>query len=162
MNYFNNIMALMVLCISGLTTLQAQEAIPVSGGNATGTGGSVSFSAGQIVYTTNTGITGTVAQGVQQPFEISIITALRKTEGIILESYVYPNPSRDNLKLVIRTKNFENFSFLLYDMNGISIQDKRINSEETEIIMESLSSSVYFLKIMSGKKEIKIFKIIKN
>lgn len=54
----------------GLTGLQAQESVNATGGNASGSGGSASYSVGQVVYTTNTGTNGTVAQGVQQPFEI--------------------------------------------------------------------------------------------
>jgi len=50
--------------------LQAQETIPASGGKASGSGGTASYSFGQVVYTTYTGTNGLVAQGVQQPFEI--------------------------------------------------------------------------------------------
>lgn len=46
----------------GLTRLQAQEAIPASGGNATGNGGSASYSVGQVVYTTNTGTNGSAVR----------------------------------------------------------------------------------------------------
>jgi hypothetical protein len=149
---------LMVLSILAL----AQSANTASGGNATGTGGSVSYTVGQVVYTTNTGINGTVAQGVQQPYEISVATAIRNTEKIILECLVFPNPTRGEVKLVVRTRKFENLRFQLYDMNGICIQDKRIDNDETEILMESLSSSTYILKVLSGNKEVKTFKIIKN
>jgi hypothetical protein len=45
---------------------------PQAGGEATGSGGSVSYSVGQVVYTTNTGINGSVAQGVQQPYEFQM------------------------------------------------------------------------------------------
>jgi hypothetical protein len=146
----------------GITTLKAQSTIPVSGGNATGAGGSVSYTIGQVVYTTNTGTNGTVAQGVQQPYEISVATAIRNTKRILLECLAFPNPTRGKVNLVVRTRDFENLRFKLYDMNGICIQDKRIDSEETEILMESLSSSTYFLKVLSGNMEIKTFKIIKN
>jgi hypothetical protein len=54
----------------GITCLQAQEAIPASGGNGSGNGGSVSYSIGQVVDATYTGLSGSVAQGVQQPYEI--------------------------------------------------------------------------------------------
>ncbi len=52
----------------------AQEVIPASGGNATGSGGSVSYSAGQVFYSIITGETGSVAEGVRQPYEISVVT----------------------------------------------------------------------------------------
>ena len=83
-------------------------------------------------------------------------------QEINLQCIVYPNPTRGIVKLVIRTKDFDNLRFQLYDLNGIRIQDKKIESEETEILMDSLLPSTYFLKILSGNKEVKTFKIIKN
>jgi hypothetical protein len=50
--------------LSAVLTIQAQDAIPVSGGEAAGSGDTVSYSVGQLVYTTNIG-SGTVTQGVQ-------------------------------------------------------------------------------------------------
>jgi hypothetical protein len=49
----------------------SQSAIVVAGGDATGTGGKVSYSVGQIAFTYASGTNGSVTQGVQQPFEIS-------------------------------------------------------------------------------------------
>ncbi|MCB0409870.1 MAG: hypothetical protein KDD29_06595, partial [Flavobacteriales bacterium] len=50
----------------------AQENTVSSGGDALGVGGSASYSVGQVVYTTHTGVNGSIAQGVQQPYEISV------------------------------------------------------------------------------------------
>ncbi|WP_159476557.1 T9SS type A sorting domain-containing protein [Dyadobacter sp. 3J3] len=47
----------------------AQQANVSSGGNATGSGGSVSYSLGQIFYTSVAVSNGKVSQGVQQPFD---------------------------------------------------------------------------------------------
>ena len=142
--------------------LQAQSTIPASGGIATGTGGSASFTVGQVVYTTNTGINGSAAQGVQQPYEISVITAIENTKVINLECSVYPNPTRGLIKLIVASSDQQNIRFLLYDINGVLLQDKKVESRETEISMENLSSSVYFLKIINNNLEVKVFKIIKR
>lgn len=160
MKLFKNSFSLLLLssiCLS----IHAQSVNPATGGNGTGTGGSVTYTVGQIVYTTNTGTNGTVSQGVQQPFEISVVTAIQNTDGIILECIVYPNPTRGQIKLVIKTKDFENLRFQLYDLNGVRIQDKKMNEEETEILMGSLFPSTYILKVLTGNKELKTFKIIK-
>ena len=66
----------------GLTGLKAQEAIPATGGMASGSGGSVSYSLGQLVYTTNTGTNGSVALGIQQPFEIFVVTSIEQAKGM--------------------------------------------------------------------------------
>ena len=85
----------------GLTGLQAQETLTASGGNISGTGGSVSYSVGQVVYTTNTGANGSVAQGVQQPFEISAPVGIEEAKGINLSCLAYPNPATDYLTLSV-------------------------------------------------------------
>ena len=152
------LLAFVTACI----IINAQETVSVSGGNTTGSGGSVSYTVGQITYSTFLATDGTVSQGVQQPYEISVVTTIKNTKEINLECLVYPNPTSGQVKLVIRTKNFENLKFQLYGMNGIRIQDKKIDGEETEILMDSLLPSIYILKVLSGNKEIRTFKIIKN
>ena len=102
-------LCIMLLLVLILTGLKAQEAIPSSGGNASGSGGSVNYSFGQIVYTTNTGINGSVAQGVQQPYEISVVTGVEEANGINLIWTAYPNPATDHLQLKVES----NFNFSL-------------------------------------------------
>lgn len=142
--------------------IQAQNTIPATGGNASGSGGSVSYTIGQIACSTLSGTNGTVIQGVQQPYEISVVTAIESTNAITLECLVYPNPTRGILKLVFESFGYENLRFRLYDINGVLLQDKKVESKETEISVENLSVSVYFLKVINNNKEVKIFKIIKR
>ncbi len=140
----------------------AQEAVVASGGDASGTGGSVSYSVGQVVYTTNTGTGGSVMAGVQQPYEISVPTALENTEDILLEFSAYPNPTTDVLTLRTGERDIENISYRLFDMNGKLIKAGRLTGPETPVNMQSLAPSVYFIKVIQNDKEIKTFKIIKK
>ncbi len=157
------IILITLLCwMISLTNLHAQEAILTSGGNALGSGGSVSFSVGQVVYNTNTGTNVSVAQGVQQPFEISIVNGIKEASGINLNCDVYPNPTSDCINLRIENYKIENITYQLYDISGKLISYNRIESEETNIVMKNLVFATYFLKIIQGNNEIKIFKIIKN
>ncbi len=152
----------------GLTTLQAQEVIPASGGEAFGSGGSVSYSAGQVVYTTHSGNNGSEVQGIQQPFEISVISGIEEQPGISLKLSIYPNPASDYLTLRIEKFDFENLSYKLIDLNGKLLENKKIESNETSIDMNRLIPATYFLKILEennhalSPQEIKTFKIIKN
>jgi hypothetical protein len=57
-----------ILLLSVGLTAQAQQATTAAGGNASGSACNVSYSVGQIVYTTITGSTARLAQGVQQPY----------------------------------------------------------------------------------------------
>jgi len=153
---------LVFLFVLGLTRLQEQEAKIATGGNASGSGGSVSYSIGQMVYTTITGTNGSVAQGVQQPFEISVVTGLDEVEGISLRCSVYPNPTTDYLVLKVENFDKENLSYQLIDINGKPIENKNITGNETNIIMSDLVPATYFLKVTLNNKEVKTFKIVKN
>ena len=144
----------------GLTGLQAQESVNVNGGNASGSGGSASYSVGQVVYTTNTGTGGSLTQGVQQPFEISVVTGIEQT-AINLAISAYPNPTFDFLQLKVETEKFKDLSYQLYDMNGKLLQNKKITGKLTSIAMSNFVTATYFVKITEGNKEIKSFKIIK-
>jgi len=162
----HKILLLSVICILGFvpTRLWAQDSMNTTGGNALGSGGSASYSIGQIFYQTQTGTNGSVIQGVQQPYEISVITAIEESEGIDLWVSAYPNPTTDNL--ILEIKKFElpvsTLSFQLFDVQGKLIQSERIMDYITTISMGNLASGIYIVKVMQGSKEIKTFKIIKN
>lgn len=146
----------------GLTGLQAQESINTTGGNASGAGGTASYSVGQVVYTTNTGTNGSLAQGVQQPFEISIVMSIPEAKGINLSVSAYPNPTTD--LLILEVKDFGNsaLSFQLYDMQGKLLETKTITGNKTNIVTSNLMPANYFVKVLENNKEIKVFKILKN
>ena len=145
----------------GLTGLHAQESVNTTGGKALGSGGSASYSVGQIIYTTNnSGTNGSVAQGVQQPFEISVVAGLEEAKGIELSAY--PNPVTSNLILTVENFELPTLSFQLYDMNGKLIEIKKIEDKQTSIGMVNLVCGNYLLKVIVENKAVKVFKIIKN
>ena len=150
---------MLVIVMSGL---QAQEAISAAGGDASSTGGSVSYSVGQVVYTTITGSNGSVVQGVQQPYEISIVIGIDQARDIKLSCTAYPNPVVDLLTLKVDNYNIENLMYQLYDMNGKRLENKFIKRNETGIPLGKLVPATYFLKVIHNGKEVKTFKIIKN
>jgi hypothetical protein len=165
MKHFTKIIAVSVfIMFLGLyaSSICAQQAISASGGDATGTGGSVSYTVGQVTYTTNKSATGTVTQGVQQPYEILVVTGIEEAGEISLEFIVYPNPTSDFLKLDIENYKLKYLSYQLYDMNGSLLQKKDIVSKETVIPTGDLAPAAYYLRIGDNEKEIKTFKIIKN
>jgi hypothetical protein len=145
----------------GLSVLLSQEAIPASGGMATGTGGTVSYTVGQVAYTTVISSSGTVTQGVQQPYEIHVVTELEEARGISLEFSVYPNPTSDMLKLMVVNYAANNLTYELYDIQGNLLRKMIITGDETIIEVGNLAPAAYFLKITDDQTELKTFKIIK-
>lgn len=146
----------------GLIGLQAQTSINATGGNASGSGGSVSYSVGPVAYQTHTGTNGSVAEGVQQPYEISVVTAIEEVKSINLSVMAYPNPTTGYLTLSIAEFDISNLSYQLYDMNGNLLQSEKITGSQTFIAMGILLPSIYFVKVFQGNIEVKTFKIIKN
>jgi len=152
---------LSVLLLGLGITAQAQQATTATGGNASGGGGTIAYSVGQIVYTTNTGTTGSVAQGVQQPYEISIVLGI-DNHSINLELSAYPNPTTNFLTLTVGKAELSTLNFQLYNINGKLIESRKIISSSETIGMENLPSATYFLKVTNNNNEVKTFKIIKN
>ncbi|MBN2480759.1 MAG: T9SS type A sorting domain-containing protein [Bacteroidales bacterium] len=149
----------LLLCTNGM---QAQETVAVSGGSVTGSGGTVSYTVGQVAYSANTSTTGTITQGVQQPYEIFIVTSMEENEGIRLEMVVYPNPASHYVKLKIEDYKPENLTYQLYDVNGSLLQNGEIINNETVIPTGDLVPAEYYLKVTDSHNELIIFKIIKN
>jgi hypothetical protein len=141
--------------------VQAQETVPAAGGEATGSGGTSSYTLGQIVYATHTGSNGSVAQGVQQPYEISATIGIEVTE-INLELVAYPNPTNNALTLNIRNYNNEKLTYQVYDMQGKIIENGTVKSNFTDISLEGQPVATYFINITKNNQLIKTFRIVKN
>jgi hypothetical protein len=140
----------------------AQEVIPASGGNAAGTGGSVSYTVGQVFYSIHTGTTGSVAEGVQQPWEISVVTGIQEAIGIELVVSAFPNPVTDFLILRVDRYDPRDLSYQLFDINGRMVMTGRIIGEETIIDMTGQTRALYLLKVTDNSESIKVFRIIKH
>lgn len=139
--------------------LRAQVSMNATGGNATGDGGFVSYSIGQMAFSANSGTNGSVTEGVQQPYEISVLSAAEQAENISLSAY--PNPSTDYLYLTA-SEEISGLSYQLFDMNGRLLQSEKIVGNQTNIYMQDLVSATYFVKVNQGNKTVKTFKIIKK
>lgn len=148
---------LLLLAISGY----AQNNTLSAGGQANGSNGSVSYSIGQTFYVSGSGSNGSLIQGNQQPYEISVITGIRNT-SIYLNAQVYPNPVIENLILVIRNTELKNLSYVLVDMQGKVLSQNKIINTSTTIETTSYSKGVYFIKLLDKQKPIKTFKVVKN
>lgn len=153
---------LIILLLGIGVTALAQNGVPATGGKASGSGGTASYSVGQVVYTTSAGSNGNVAQGIQQPILITTVTGLEEAKGINLSVSAYPNPSTDYLILKVSEFNISKLSYQLYDVQGKLIQNEEIIGNETRIVTSHFLPSMYFIKVYQGSSEIKTFKIIKN
>lgn len=153
---------LSIVSYFGISNVVAQSSVNASGGNLSGANGSVSYSVGQVVYTTNTGSNGSNAQGVQQPYEISEVLSSVDYSELIKDLKIYPNPSTDLLTVNMYNINNLQLDYQIVDINGKVLKTEENINNETIINVSAFPSAIYFLKITNQNKEVKTFKIIKK
>jgi hypothetical protein len=147
--------------IFGTVNAYGQQAVPASGGNATGSGGTSSYTVGQVGYVTAVGSGGSSQEGVQQAYDFVVVSAPAIDEVTIAIS-VFPNPAIDHILLDVEVDKLKSPRFQLFDMNGKLIRDQRIERSQTSIPMDGVASGMYFLTVTDGMKELKKIKIIKH
>ncbi|MDA8769114.1 T9SS type A sorting domain-containing protein [Winogradskyella sp.] len=151
---------LIVIVLLGTQSIYSQETIPTSGGDATGSGGSSSYSVGQLVYTTNIG-GGTVSQGVQQSIELYTLSNPDLTT-VNLTAVTYPNPTSDYVVLAISDAKLTHLNYALYDLQGRIVTKGLTTQSNTQIDMQSLATGTYVLNVNQNNQKLKSFKIIKK
>lgn len=155
--------ALLLLALSQRGNVCAQESVNVSGGSVSGTGGIVSYSVGQVFYTTITSVSnGSVSHGMQMRYQISVETEIVVSNDIELTIATFPNPTTDLLTLQVENYNNRNLIYQLLDINGMVLETRNLDGNQTIINMSQLVSALYFVKVIENNNEIKTFKIIKN
>ncbi|WP_430931185.1 T9SS type A sorting domain-containing protein [Saccharicrinis sp. 156] len=164
----NSLMFFFVFALFSVSTL-AQEVVAASGGEASGTAGSASYTVGQIFYATYEATTGSVVEGVQQPFEISVSTGIENIPGMDLKLSAFPNPTTDYLTLKVDAQLLDEANAWychLYDMKGLLLLNKRLVATQTIIDMAKFQSGSYLLQVVrvnnSGvQQKVGVFKVIK-
>ncbi len=158
-----NMLVVVLLAVThSFLTIMAQEVVPAAGGIASGAGGSVSYSVGQLTYQFHSSSSGSVAEGIQLPYEISVVTAIEDAREIKLTVSAYPNPTTDYLTLQVDAFNLSDVSYHVYDMQGKLLQSENISDIHTQISMGNLVPAMYFVIIMQHNRNVKTFKIVKN
>lgn len=151
----------LVLCfvLYGFGAL-GQDMTTAGGGDASGSGGSLAVSIGQIVYSSINGANGSLHPGNQQPYEIFALSTTQSEVDFALA--VYPNPTSKGITFEIEDFSFQNLSYELIDPMGKILESNPIRIKTTSISMEGYASSMYFLRIIMEHRAIKEYKVIKN
>jgi hypothetical protein len=143
------------LCVS----LYSQSNTVSAGGDAEGDNGSISYSIGQVVYTSAQGSNGNVNQGVQQPYDVGVVTGIEEA-GINLS--VFPNPTSGLLTLTVADEDASLLSYQLFDASGRLVDSKnKLNSTNT-ISLYGYATGVYTLSVSRENKQVKSFRLVRN
>lgn len=143
----------------------AQQSVSSAGGNGSGTGGSISYTIGQIDYLTITASTGSAAQGVQQPFEIFQYVAVEEPDPETMGWLVFPNPFEN--QLIIKSQNTELsgsdlYTFQIFDISGKILIRGELQGITTTLLLTGWSPGVYMLRISATSETDRLFCIIKK
>lgn len=155
---------LLVVLILGSVISYGQTSFNSSGRDVSDSRYSVSYSIGQVAYHNFTGTTGSLAEGVQQSYEIIELSGIEEAKGMKLSVSAYPIPTTDILQLEIEVSakvGIQSLTYQLFDMNGKLLQTKELTGIQTQVDLSAYPSSTYFIRIVTKNKSIKEFKIIK-
>jgi len=138
----------------------AQQVVATAGGTLGNSNGTISYTIGEGVAQTLTKGDKTLTQGFHQT-NISIIP-VSKMKDLDFSISVFPNPTSDMVTVKVDKEDISGIQYLLFDMHGKLITQKNLEGNETTVYVNQLATGFYFLKVQSGAKELRTFKIIKQ
>lgn len=128
-----------------------QQSVHSSGGNANGSGGTASYSVGQVSYTSQVGSTGMLGLGVQQAYELFMVSIPDTvTKG---QTNVFPNPSKEYLVLQVDAYRERKPSYRLCDPTGKILTEGEVTSRQTYIDTTELPSGLYMIQVIWGEEQ---------
>lgn len=153
-----------ILLVISFSSIWAQQALPASGGNAGGIGGSASYSVGQVAYTGIQGEGGYAGLGMQQPYTIIMVGNLEPDPGISVS--FYPNPVQNNDFLIINMDaKFDpraKYSVEIRNIYGQLLISQRMDELSTAVPVKEYQNGIYLMRILKNDTVIKLFKVIKT
>lgn len=154
------LISFVVTCFIVCGQSQTQQVIATSGGNEQNSDISIEWTLGEPVIATLSTGTAVLTQGFHQPdLEVTVIKSL---DGLPYTVEAYPNPTDELLLIQLKNAEARDFQYLLYDMTGKVLEQKKLESDVTAINMQNHPAGIYVLKITQHDLEIKMFEIIKN
>ncbi len=155
------VIAFIVLC---MPTMYAQQSINASGGEADGIGGLMSYSIGQVAYTSISGAAGDISQGVQQAYLEIMVSS--EDPGHKIDIRLFPNPSASYTSIDLgdhlSVSDLSAFSYRLYDLYGNHLWAQSIQTSISKVPTAHLASGMYILKVFHLNHPIKTFRFIKT
>ncbi|MCI5057975.1 MAG: hypothetical protein MRY83_17815 [Flavobacteriales bacterium] len=138
--------------------VKAQETANPAGHNISNKNGSKSFSVVQIDYKFYSN-SGSILEGVQQPYEINVVTG-EELEEISLSWKSYPNPTSKRLFLESASA-CDDCTYVINNEIGQTILSSIISAKTSIIELNNIDAQVLYLSIYRKQNLMKTFKIVK-
>ncbi len=143
-------------------SLSAQTATVSAGGDDQNLTGSLNFTIGQTLYTTSSNSNEEIIQGIQIPYDISILVSTNDFVSNSIQLSIYPNPTEDFIKLEANEEVFDDeLYYELHNSKSIKLSSSAFSANQF-ISMRDLNSGVYLLTVRKNNQIIKTFKVIKK
>ena len=138
-------------------TLTAQEVISTQGDSYSNSSGSIDFTIGEVIISTGTDGTNDITQGFHQT-NWNFVDVI--THEPSYEASIYPNPTEE--LLYIRTSNFENVRYALYDAQGRLVDQGALLDIVTPIRVHRLAPGAYSITLNNHEQKLKTFMLIRS
>lgn len=139
------------------TSISAQEVVSTQGDSYSNANGNIDFTIGEVIIDTGTDGTYDITQGFHQT-NWNFVGVEEHIPDY--EATIFPNPTEDVLN--IRTSEFDNVTYSLFDGNGKLVMQDRLTAEQTPIEVSNLAPGYYTLTLINQNQKLKSFKLIKH
>ena len=148
-----------VLLMSLSTALHAQQAVVPAGAEASGTGGTLSWTLGQVDAAYLTSASGSISQGVQQPFELLTVSIPEEERSWIT---LMPNPAHDGVTLNVGELPATEMQYRLLDANGKTLASGPITATHTFIPLADRPAATYLIQLLRTHGDPLVLRVIKQ
>ncbi len=160
MNTKQKIIAVMLVCggQACISQVVAPEIVASAGDYFSNTTGSLSWTLGEPITSTENSTDYSLTQGFQQPIKISVTAINNPTKQSILN--VYPNPVTGSI--YIQRDGYKQLQIQLMDMNGKTVVNKILLPSENQLDLTAYANGLYLLKVFdTDNKLVQTLKIEK-
>lgn len=143
-----SLIALFLLAACG--HLHAQRAVVPAGGEATGAGGSLSWTLGQVDALSITSTGGSVQQGVQQPYEWLSVDVPENEAALGVSAM--PNPANDGITIQLAGRDGIT-AYRLLDTDGRLISSGSFSGDRTFIPLSGRPTGTYLIHLQRSGEQ---------
>lgn len=125
----------------------AQVAVATAGAEATGSGGTVSWTLGQVAFETSESAGGSVQRGVQQPYEWLVLSTDETTPPTVS---VWPNPTMDQVRLEWTEPLPHDARYTLCNSAGAVVHEGSATGTALLIPLERHAAGRYVVRVLAN------------
>ncbi len=148
--------AILLFSLFPCLAANSQQILSTQGDSYSNSIAKIEFTIGELIINTGTNGTNDITQGYHQT-NWNFLGV--EDFGANYEAVIFPNPTEEIL--YIKTSEFENVIYSLYDAQGRLIMQNLLSAEQTPIQLTQLSAGSYSLTLKNEAQNLKQFNLVK-